>query len=86
LDFNDDEVVRTLAEVILREDFNVNVKIPKGYLVPRIPQRLNYVLIIEDLVRLNGIDEKSVIGLDIGKLNFITSIISLFLGTGPVCM
>lgn len=57
--------MRTLAEVLLREDFKIDVQVPKDYLVPRIPQRLNYVLVLEDLIRLNEIE--NIVGLDIGK-------------------
>lgn len=57
--------MRVLTEVLLEEDFGLRVRVPPGSLVPRIPQRLNYLLHVEDLLRLNGLDT-DVLGLDIG--------------------
>lgn len=71
MDFKNDEVIRVLAEVLLREDFGIDVRVPQEYLVPRIPQRLNYVLVVEDLVGLNGIAEDQVVGLDIGEFLYL---------------
>lgn len=74
MNFNNDEVVRTLTEVLLHEDFGIETRVPDGYLVPRIPQRLNYVLVLEDLIKLNNIADETVIGLDIGKKFFVSLI------------
>jgi methyltransferase len=54
-----------LTELLLLEDFGIRMKIPNGYLVPRVPQRLNYILVLEDILRLNDIE--NVVGLDIGE-------------------
>jgi methyltransferase len=66
IDFKDENLVRTLSETLLEDDFDVRVSIPKNYLVPRIPQRLNYVLVLEDLLALNGLTQ-DVVGFDIGE-------------------
>ncbi|KAE9553054.1 hypothetical protein FO519_003734 [Halicephalobus sp. NKZ332] len=71
LDFHNPEAVRCLTETLLKEDFNLDVILPKDALVPRIPQRLNYILLIEDLLIASGINDE-VVGIDIG--------------TGPSCI
>lgn len=38
---------------------------PSGHLVPRVPQKLNYCLLIDDLLNANTLNE-NVIGIDIG--------------------
>jgi len=65
IDFSDVQAVRCLTQCLLRKDFGLKVDIPPNRLVPAVPQRLNYVLWIEDLVQLSG--TRSLIrGLDIG--------------------
>uniref|UniRef100_A0A1I8AWQ8 U6 snRNA m(6)A methyltransferase n=1 Tax=Meloidogyne hapla TaxID=6305 RepID=A0A1I8AWQ8_MELHA len=65
IDFSDAEAVRLFTEILLLEYFELNVSIPKGVLVPRIPQRLNYLLLVEDLITLNNLDGE-IVGIDIG--------------------
>uniref|UniRef100_A0A914KJ24 U6 small nuclear RNA (adenine-(43)-N(6))-methyltransferase n=1 Tax=Meloidogyne incognita TaxID=6306 RepID=A0A914KJ24_MELIC len=72
IDFSSTEAVRSFTEILLSEYFELNVSIPKGVLVPRVPQRLNYLLLVEDLVNLNGLREEEIVGIDIG--------------TGPLCI
>uniref|UniRef100_A0A915M2K4 Uncharacterized protein n=1 Tax=Meloidogyne javanica TaxID=6303 RepID=A0A915M2K4_MELJA len=72
IDFSCTEAVRSFTEILLSEYFELNVSIPKGVLVPRVPQRLNYLLLVEDLVNLNGLSEEEIVGIDIG--------------TGPLCI
>nr|CAD2159638.1 unnamed protein product [Meloidogyne enterolobii] len=72
IDFSSTEAVRSFTEILLLEYFELNVSIPKGVLVPRVPQRLNYLLLVEDLVNLNGLGEEEIVGIDIG--------------TGPLCI
>ncbi|KHN84764.1 Methyltransferase-like protein 16 -like protein [Toxocara canis] len=50
---------------MLHNDFGLDVELPSDCLVPRVPQRLNYVLFIDDLLTLNGI-EQDILGIDIG--------------------
>ena len=66
IDFSSTEAVRSFTEILLSEYFELNVSIPKGVLVPRVPQRLNYLLLVEDLVNLNGLREEEIVGIDIG--------------------
>ncbi|KHJ92829.1 hypothetical protein OESDEN_07268 [Oesophagostomum dentatum] len=55
VNFQEDGAVRSLAKALLKRDFNLEVELPHGCLVPRVPQRLNYILFVEDLLELNGI-------------------------------
>ncbi|GMS90843.1 hypothetical protein PENTCL1PPCAC_13018, partial [Pristionchus entomophagus] len=66
LDFSDDGAVRALTRALLREDFGLDVDLPAGSLCPRIPQRLNYLLWIEDVIVASGLDGDGVRGIDIG--------------------
>ncbi|KAJ1916633.1 hypothetical protein IWQ60_008037, partial [Tieghemiomyces parasiticus] len=50
LDFQDPEGVRELAYTLLREHFNLRVEFPLDSLCPMIPNRLDYLLLIEDLL------------------------------------
>jgi len=65
IDFKNEEAVCVLTELLLLEDFGIQIEIPRGFLVPRVPQKLDYILILEDILQLNGINE-GVIGFDIG--------------------
>ncbi|XP_034188511.2 U6 small nuclear RNA (adenine-(43)-N(6))-methyltransferase [Osmia lignaria lignaria] len=67
IDFKNEESLRVLTEVLLKHDFNLEVKIPPKKLVPTLPLRLNYILWIEDLMKhasFHGMEE--IIGIDIG--------------------
>ncbi|KAM3723615.1 U6 small nuclear RNA (adenine-(43)-N(6))-methyltransferase [Dirofilaria immitis] len=65
MNFRDTNAVRILARTLLLSDFGLDVEIPPDCLVPRIPQRLNYILFIDDLLKANGISENA-LGIDIG--------------------
>lgn len=65
LNFRSTDAVRSLARAMLHNDFGLDVELPSDCLVPRVPQRLNYVLFIDDLLTMNGIDT-DVLGIDIG--------------------
>ena len=65
LDFNNQEAVRTLTEILFLKDFQLDVTIPENCLVPTLPSRLNYLLWIEDLLSLLT-DDGEVVGIDIG--------------------
>ena len=45
----------------------INVDIPTNHLIPRVPQRINYILWLEDLLN----QSKNAIGIDIGKEKLI---------------
>ncbi|KAI4503682.1 hypothetical protein M0802_001085 [Mischocyttarus mexicanus] len=67
IDFKNEEALRILTTVLLKHDFNLNVKIPPNKLVPTIPLRLNYTLWIEDLLKYASFsDMATVTGIDIG--------------------
>lgn len=66
LNFRSTDAVRSLARAMLHNDFGLDVELPSDCLVPRVPQRLNYVLFIDDLLTMNGIDT-DVLGIDIGE-------------------
>jgi len=66
IDFKDREAVRILTVCLLKEDFGLNVDIPRATLVPTLPLRLNYLLWLEDIMRTNKVASTSVVGLDVG--------------------
>lgn len=65
LNFRDSDAVRSLARTLLHNDFGLDVELPAECLVPRVPQRLNYILWIDDLLTINHITE-NITGIDIG--------------------
>ncbi|KAK0553286.1 hypothetical protein OC845_001286 [Tilletia horrida] len=50
IDFQDADAVRTLAEALLWTDFKVAASFADGRLCPTIPNRLNYVLWLQDVL------------------------------------
>ncbi|XP_074602639.1 U6 small nuclear RNA (adenine-(43)-N(6))-methyltransferase [Brevipalpus obovatus] len=75
IDFSDPNSLRILTIVLLHYYFKVNVSIPPDRLIPAVPQRVNYLLWVEDMVNLLDLkppDDDNIIGLDIG--------------TGPCCI
>jgi len=76
IDFGNPEAVRQLTTAILQHHFGLAVTVPRGHLVPTVPQKLNYLHWIEDLVGSAADPDASgggpVRGIDIG--------------TGPCCI
>ncbi|GFU03726.1 RNA N6-adenosine-methyltransferase METTL16 [Nephila pilipes] len=66
VDFTDTSALRTLTKILLKKDFNLDVEIPDGFLIPTIPQRLNYILWIEDLLTALPKKNQTVSAIDIG--------------------
>ncbi|KJA14451.1 hypothetical protein HYPSUDRAFT_173409 [Hypholoma sublateritium FD-334 SS-4] len=70
IDFKDAEAQRRLTEAIMFRDFGITLHIPLNRLCPPIPNRLNYVLWIQDIVHAHSSVLKShpqaVRGIDIG--------------------
>ncbi|KAJ5739334.1 hypothetical protein N7533_012118 [Penicillium manginii] len=73
LDFNDSNAVRQLTISLLKQDFGLDVKLPEDRLCPPVPNRLNYILWLHDIVestsKTSNIAEdtgKKVVGLDLG--------------------
>ena len=48
----------------LSKILDLNVDLPLNHLIPRVPQRINYVLWIEDLIQRN----QEAKGIDVGKI------------------
>ena len=69
-DYNDSNALRELTKTLLKKDFGLEVDIPEDRLIPTVPQRLNYVLFVEDLVKKLclslGQQIEEVIGFDVG--------------------
>ncbi|OQE25960.1 hypothetical protein PENFLA_c007G04548 [Penicillium flavigenum] len=73
LDFTDPAAVRQLTTTLLQQDFRLKVDIPEDRLCPPVPNRLNYILWLQDLLdsTAGGLHEgynrdREVVGLDIG--------------------
>lgn len=66
LDFKDADSQRALSRTLLKHFFNLDVQLPPGRLVPAVPQRLNYLLWVQDLVEKVLERREGVTGLDIG--------------------
>ncbi|CAL1294726.1 unnamed protein product [Larinioides sclopetarius] len=66
VNFNDPNALRMVTRVLLKKDFELDVEIPDGYLIPTVPQRLNYILWIEDLLTILPKNSENVSGIDIG--------------------
>ncbi|KAJ6646284.1 U6 small nuclear RNA (adenine-(43)-N(6))-methyltransferase [Pseudolycoriella hygida] len=65
LNFKDENTLRTLTKCLLHKDFKLDVTLPKDKLIPTLPLRLNYILWIEDILKVAGITN-NVTGIDIG--------------------
>ncbi|KAK9447093.1 uncharacterized protein V1518DRAFT_422192 [Limtongia smithiae] len=70
--FTDHAAVCSLTQALLARDFKLEVELSAEHLCPRVPNRLNYICWIEDLLASDKFDDsckadpKSVVGLDIG--------------------
>ena len=81
LNFSDPAALRELTYAILERDFGLKLEMPMGVLIPTIPQKLNYIHWVEDLLTPVGMiygersmfsedlipKGKCVIGIDIGN-------------------
>ncbi|KAI9887988.1 MAG: hypothetical protein M1823_000245 [Watsoniomyces obsoletus] len=73
LDFSDPKAVQQLTMSLLNRDFNLKIILPDDRLCPPVPNRLNYILWLQDLLdttseeyRDNFDPNREVLGLDIG--------------------
>ncbi|RDB24347.1 putative methyltransferase-like protein C27D7.08c [Hypsizygus marmoreus] len=71
INFHDDAAQRCLTQALLKRDFDLEITLPSDRLCPPVPNRLNYVLWIQDIVRAHadgvlGSGRLNVRGLDIG--------------------
>ncbi|OAL62526.1 hypothetical protein A7C99_7112 [Trichophyton rubrum] len=71
LDFSNPDAVRQLTVSLLRRDFGLDVELPDDRLCPPVPNRLNYILWLQDLIDCTGDDfykgfnaDRDVVGLD----------------------
>ncbi|KAF9292747.1 Methyltransferase-like protein 16 [Linnemannia elongata] len=64
INFQDPSALRELTYCLLKKDFSIDLNIPLDSLCPPIPNRLNYVCWIEDL--LDNESTKEIHGIDIG--------------------
>lgn len=84
LDFSDPAALRELTCAVLEKDFDLKLEIPLDHLIPTIPQKLNYIHWVEDLLSCgcvasheSGTTGESttpdVVGVDVGELSTVTS-------------
>ncbi|KAF8426874.1 hypothetical protein EV426DRAFT_423823 [Tirmania nivea] len=73
IDFQDPDAVRELTTSLLKRDFNLIVDLPNDRLCPPVPNRLNYIHWLQDLLDATSggesddyDPEREVVGLDIG--------------------
>lgn len=68
-DFKNPEALRALTCALLHRYFQKRIILPHDRMIPAVPQRLNYICWIEDLVKLveNQVSDLNVIGIDIGS-------------------
>ncbi|XP_055344158.1 RNA N6-adenosine-methyltransferase mettl16-like [Paramacrobiotus metropolitanus] len=64
--FDNPAALRALTCALLRQDFGLSVDLPLNHLIPTVPNRLNYVLWVEDLLESQGLTTGEVWGLDVG--------------------
>ncbi|XP_067138309.1 U6 small nuclear RNA (adenine-(43)-N(6))-methyltransferase [Centruroides vittatus] len=66
IDFKDPNALRMLTTILLKNDFQLSIEIPPDHLIPTLPQRLNYILWIEDLLESFPKQKDDITGIDIG--------------------
>ncbi len=74
IDFSNNNALRGLSKALLLKDFHVNVDIPENHLCPPLPNRINYLCWISDLLE-NSSSEAT---------DTVPTILDI--GVGPVCI
>ncbi|XP_064613213.1 RNA N6-adenosine-methyltransferase mettl16-like [Liolophura sinensis] len=68
LDFKNADALRCLTKILLKKDFGLDVDMPLDRLIPTIPQRVNYILWLEDVLHESKLESgQPVRGIDIGS-------------------
>ncbi|KAK4520750.1 uncharacterized protein ATC70_006630 [Mucor velutinosus] len=66
IDFKNPDANRQLCKCLLKKDFELDVDFPLDTLCPAVPNRLNYILWLEDLIEDTLSSIKDCLGIDIG--------------------
>lgn len=68
IDWEDPKAARALTQTLLQHDFGLTWDIPLSRLCPPVPNRLNYICWLRDLLLLDtpDLDDAAVRGVDIG--------------------
>ncbi|KAI8885015.1 S-adenosyl-L-methionine dependent methyltransferase [Backusella circina FSU 941] len=69
VDFKNPLVVKALCQCLMKHDFNIDIDFPMDSLCPAVPNRLNYILWLEDIIKETVPDYQSstkIKGIDIG--------------------
>ncbi|KAI8643636.1 hypothetical protein BD408DRAFT_385291 [Parasitella parasitica] len=66
IDFKDAQANRELCKCLLKRDFNISIDFPLDTLCPAVPNRLNYILWLEDLIQDTLSKRENCQGIDIG--------------------
>ncbi|KAH9035691.1 S-adenosyl-L-methionine dependent methyltransferase [Lactarius hengduanensis] len=69
IDFHDETAQRRLTQALLFRDFDIRLEIPDNRLCPPVPNRLNYVLWLQDVLSHSSSQEQpptSIRGIDVG--------------------
>ena len=72
IDFSSAEAVRALTVAIMRSSYGLRIEIPLDRLIPRVPNRLNYIQWISQLLESTPFSSPlaAVHGIDIGSFLF----------------
>lgn len=55
---------RQLTQCLLKDQFDLDIDFPLDSLCPAVPNRLNYILWLEDLIQDTLTDTKDIMGID----------------------
>eukprot|EP01041_Mallomonas_annulata_P001518 gene1518-2918_t len=66
LNWKDPETLRCLTKVLLLEDFGIELHLPQNRLCPPVPNRLNYICWLSELVDILQLNKSNIQILDIG--------------------
>ncbi|KAI8978907.1 hypothetical protein BDB01DRAFT_852136 [Pilobolus umbonatus] len=67
IQYKDASAVRELTRCLLKDDFNIDIDFPLDSLCPAVPNRLNYLLWIDDILKETMADSSDTLyGIDIG--------------------